>query len=125
MFVKRDNNKSKFNFSKLQAQKSTIQCKIRSIDDGNENLRFENSITVHDVESTRITFVNSNGLDICTDVHRLIELLDNNKPNNINIQLLAETNINWKNKRASNLLHKNIPQYWKRVVVTLSETNFN
>ena len=43
----------------------------------NENPLFRNNTTEHDAASTRIIFVNPNGLDLCTYAHRLIELLDN------------------------------------------------
>ena len=79
MFVKRDNNKCTNKFSKIQAQKSTIQCKIKPMNDENENPPFGTNITEHNASSTRILFVNPNGLDHCIDTHRLIELLDNSK----------------------------------------------
>ena len=40
VFVKRDNNKCTNNVSKIQAQKSTIQYKIKPINDENENPPF-------------------------------------------------------------------------------------
>ena len=44
-----------------------------------ENLIFGNNIKEHDEASMRILFTNSNGLDLRTDTHRLIGLLQNSK----------------------------------------------
>ena len=74
--------------------------------DENENMTFRKNITEHDAALTRILFVNPNGLNLCTYVHRLVELLDNSKPNSITILLLAEMNTHWKNKRSNDLLVK-------------------
>ena len=41
----------------------------------NENLPFGNNIKEHNEVSTRILFTNSKGLYLCTDTHRIIELI--------------------------------------------------
>ena len=78
--------------SKPQGPNPRIQCKVVSMNDENKNLPFGNNINEHDAASTRIIFVDPNGLDICTDANYLMELLDNRKHNNTNIILLAEIN---------------------------------
>ena len=69
------------------------------MNDDNKNSSFGNNINEHNPASTRVLFVNPNGLDLSTDTHHLTELLINIKPNIIYILLLAETNTYWKNKR--------------------------
>lgn len=125
-FRKRDNNnKFQIKLSKPQAQKLKIQCKLTSMNDENDNLTFGNNINDHDKSSARILFVNQNGVYLCIDDHRLIELLNNSKQKNINILLLTETNTHWKNKRSTDSFRKTITQYWKGAAVTTSEMKLN
>ena len=95
------------------------------MNDENKKLPFGNSINEHDPASTRVLFVNPNGLDLYKDSHRLTELLIKSKPNKMNILLLAERNTHWKNKRASDLFRNIIAKYWKEAVNLTSETTLN
>lgn len=78
-----------------------------------ENLTFGNNIKEHDEASMRILFTNSNGLDLRTDTHRLIGLLQNSKQNNINILLPSETSIHWKTTERPTYSVKPLPNTGK------------
>ena len=74
-------------------------------------------------QETRTIFINTNGLNIGTDLHSINKMFTNSKSQQFNILMLAETNTHWRNKRAKDRFRNTIAKEWSGTSTITSETN--